>query len=227
MWTGGRSRKHKKGAQSRRYSSEEVGKKYVSVAPLQRLASSLTCTVMVILRVDSFTKQLSINRQPFQGSLFETPQSLLSSPHYDMFSSPFRSQHRCSLCQKDIQGQHRQFPCSHKLVLFPVQQCSCMLRSWLFHFVHYTHKFLEICSVLLWLMIVSVTVAEFVATAVPWPTVANVWFATQVRGRVHFLRTCSFLLPITTTQMVSSPFFSLVPNWPRPFRAPWLLSFIT
>lgn len=51
----------------------------------------------------------------YHGSLFETPQSLLSSPHYDMFSSPFRSQHRCSLCQKDIQGQHRQFPCSHKI----------------------------------------------------------------------------------------------------------------
>ncbi|KAK6019517.1 b-box zinc finger [Ostertagia ostertagi] len=52
----------------------------------------------------------------YHGSLFETPQSLLSSPQYDMFSLPFRSsQQRCSLCQKDIQGQHRQFPCSHKI----------------------------------------------------------------------------------------------------------------
>ncbi|KAK6728962.1 hypothetical protein RB195_006177 [Necator americanus] len=49
----------------------------------------------------------------YHGSLFETPQSLLASPQYDMFSSPFRS--RCSICQKDIQGQHRQFSCSHKI----------------------------------------------------------------------------------------------------------------
>ncbi|KJH53519.1 b-box zinc finger [Dictyocaulus viviparus] len=50
----------------------------------------------------------------YHGSLFETPQSILSSPQYDMFKSPFRS-HRCSLCQKDVKGQHRQFSCSHKV----------------------------------------------------------------------------------------------------------------
>lgn len=49
----------------------------------------------------------------YHGSLFETPQSLLSSPQYDIFTSPFRS-NRCSLCQKDIKGHHRQFSCSHK-----------------------------------------------------------------------------------------------------------------
>lgn len=50
----------------------------------------------------------------YHGSLFETPQSLLSSPQYDLFSSPFRS-NRCSLCQKDTKGHHRQFSCLHKI----------------------------------------------------------------------------------------------------------------
>ncbi|KAJ1368413.1 hypothetical protein KIN20_029540 [Parelaphostrongylus tenuis] len=57
---------------------------------------------------DSFT-----GSNGYHGSLFETPQSLLSSPHYDIFTSPFRS-NRCSLCQKDIKGHHRQFSCSHR-----------------------------------------------------------------------------------------------------------------
>uniref|UniRef100_A0A1I7XNS5 B box-type domain-containing protein n=1 Tax=Heterorhabditis bacteriophora TaxID=37862 RepID=A0A1I7XNS5_HETBA len=58
----------------------------------------------------------------YQGSLFETPQSLMSSPQYEIFSSPFRGQFsgrgpalRCAFCNKDIQGPHPQFACSHNI----------------------------------------------------------------------------------------------------------------
>lgn len=69
--------------------------------------------------------QMPFQSHDFQRCLFDTPESLMGSPQFDMFSSPFRggSQFgraappptRCSFCNNDIPGRHPRFACSHTI----------------------------------------------------------------------------------------------------------------
>ncbi|CAI4221671.1 unnamed protein product [Auanema sp. JU1783] len=77
-----------------------------------------------------FTSDLTT--QPFSTdftrTLFDTPQSLLSSPQFDMFS-PFRSQYsrgvkaRCTYCQKEITTNGPKFRCSHNICHKCLESC--------------------------------------------------------------------------------------------------------